>query len=199
MKLTPRAGGERGSAAAPVLQPGESPGGSGRLRPRTLPLRLPLRSSDTGLAWREGRAWDDRFPRCPGGQGQPRPPALAFCGEELWGTGGPLAPLPLVSPAAAIAGRLSPFTSRFTCGISISDDDEGGGGGGSSGAGGAQGGGADRRFGGLGAARLPAGAEEVSVLIAVNECHRQKEKQKLPPKIPGQNLARLLKTPISRG
>lgn len=91
------------------------------------------------------------------------------------------------------------FTSRFTCGISISDDDDGGGGGGSSGEGGGQGGGTDHPFGGFGAARLPTGAEEVSVLIAVNECHRQKEKQNLPPKIPEQNLARLLKTPISKG
>lgn len=49
------------------------------------------------------------------------------------------------------------------------------------------------------AAWLPAGAGVVSGLIAVNECHRQKEKQKLPPKNPEQNLARLLKTPISKG
>lgn len=49
------------------------------------------------------------------------------------------------------------------------------------------------------AAWQPAGAEVVLVLIAVNECHQQKEKQKLPPKIPEQNLAKLLKTPISKG
>lgn len=44
-----------------------------------------------------------------------------------------------------------------------------------------------------------AGAAAGSALIAINECHRQKEKQKLPPKIAQQNLARLLKTPISKG
>lgn len=49
------------------------------------------------------------------------------------------------------------------------------------------------------AAWRAAGAAVGSALIAVNECHRQKEKQKLPPKIAEQNLARLLKTPISKG
>lgn len=54
-------------------------------------------------------------------------------------------------------------------------------------------------FGGCRAAWLPAGTGVVSGLIAVNECPRQKEKQKLPPKIPELNLAKLLKTPISKG
>lgn len=52
---------------------------------------------------------------------------------------------------------------------------------------------------GLGAAWRPAGAGVEWGLIAVNECHRQKEKQKLLPRLPEQNLAGLLKTPISKG
>lgn len=52
---------------------------------------------------------------------------------------------------------------------------------------------------GAGGCLAAAGTELRSPLIAVNECHRQKEKQKLPPKIAKQNLARLLKTPISKG
>lgn len=77
MKLIPRAGDERGSIVAPVLGAGESRRGSGLLRERswhgrTLPMPLPFSSG--------------RFPRCPGGQGQPRPPCL-LSPRGVWVTG----------------------------------------------------------------------------------------------------------------
>lgn len=104
MKLTPRAGGERGSAAAPVLRAGESRGGSGLLRPR---------------GWR-GRG------RCPCGSlasaplGSARlPPGIGPAGGEGGGGGRPLFPLPLLLlSAGGGVGHRAPFgppSTRVTC------------------------------------------------------------------------------------
>lgn len=142
MKLTPRAGGERGSAAAPVLQAGETCGGSGLLRPRgwtggghcpcsSLASATSAARRTLGSARREGGRGVDAFslPRRAGAA--PAPP-LAFYGGGL---GHPNSTR--VTCCSRHRGErrvgLAPPTSRFTYGISFFDYDDGGGGGGSSG------------------------------------------------------------------
>lgn len=121
MKLTPRAGGERRSAAAPLLRAGENRGGSGLLQERgwhgrALPLPLPFapwplsplpRRTGTALApvpaFRRG---------CVGHRAHFSPPAL-------------------VSPAAAVTAArgkgLALLAAGFRCRVpTFAEDDDGG-------------------------------------------------------------------------
>lgn len=136
MKLTPRAGGERGSAAAPVLRAGESRGGSGLLRPRG--WRGRGRCPCGSLASpRLGSAppWDR-----PGGRGGrgggaaafPPAPALALRRGGRGAQGAFRPPLHSCHlpqpPRRREEGGLAPPASRFTYGVSTYDDSGGGSG-----------------------------------------------------------------------
>lgn len=196
MKLTPRVGGERGSAVAPVLWAGGSGGGSGQLRERgwhgrELPLPLPF-STDRPRG---------RFPHCPGGQGQPWLLCLLSAGR-VWVTGllwPHLHSCHLSQPSPRREERvwlclLRGLPAAFPLLLKMTRV-----GGDAGGSGGQEAPGAAAQPSPARRGCRAAGAALGSAQTAVNECHWQKEKQKLPPKIAKRSLARLLKTPISKG